>query len=56
MIEPIGVHCFESDPFDALTRVHGRHPVWTRLELAEGARITSGSGLTQKQSGSSSVR
>ena len=38
MIEPIGAHCFESDPCDALARVHGRHPVWTRLELAEGAQ------------------
>ena len=36
MIEPIDVHCFESDPCDVMARVHGRPPVWTRLELAEG--------------------
>src|SRR5437879_83510 len=40
MIEPTDAHCIESDPCDGPTRVHGRHPVWTRLELAEGARIT----------------
>ena len=38
MIEPVNAHCFESDPCDVLTRVYGRHPVWTRLELAEGAQ------------------
>jgi hypothetical protein len=31
-------HCFESDPCELLTRVHDRHPVWTRLELAKGAQ------------------
>ena len=45
----MGVHCFESDPCELLARVHDRHPVWTRLELAEGARMTSGSGVTREQ-------
>ena len=38
MIEPVDAHCFGSDPDDELTRVHGRYPVWTRLELVEGAQ------------------
>jgi hypothetical protein len=31
-------HCFEGDPCELLARVHDRHPVWTRLELAKGAQ------------------
>jgi hypothetical protein len=31
-------HCFESDPCELLARVHDRHPVWTRLELAKGSQ------------------
>jgi hypothetical protein len=38
MIEPMVAHCFESDPCELLARVHGRHPVWIRLELANGAQ------------------
>lgn len=38
MIEPVDAHCFGSDPDDELTRVYGRYPVWTRLELVEGAQ------------------
>ena len=38
LIEPMVAHCFESDPCEVLARVHDRHPVWTRLELAKGTR------------------
>jgi hypothetical protein len=34
-------HCFESDPCELLARVHNRHPVWTRLELAKGEANTA---------------
>src|SRR4026207_1119945 len=51
VIEPMDTHCFESDPCDGLTRVHGRRPVWTRLELADGGRITSGSHVVRAESG-----
>ena len=37
-LEPMVAHCFESDPCELLARVHDRHPVWTRLELAKGTR------------------
>src|SRR5580704_2626213 len=38
MIEPRVARSFESDPCELLARVHGRRPVWTRLELANGAQ------------------
>ena len=34
VIEPVGGHCFQSDPCELPVGVHGGHPVWTRLELA----------------------
>jgi hypothetical protein len=37
-MEPVDAPCFQSDPCGALALVHARHPVWTRLELATGAR------------------
>ena len=37
VIEPVGGDCFQSDTREPLAGVHGGHPVWTRLELAEGA-------------------
>jgi hypothetical protein len=36
LIGPMVAHCFESDPCELLARVHDRHAVWTRLELAKG--------------------
>jgi hypothetical protein len=52
MIEPIDAHCLESDPCDGLTRVHGRHPVWTRLEPAlepqDNFRVRRDTGATGK--------
>ena len=36
-------HCFEGDPCKLLGRVHDRHPVWTRLELAKDPRTIYGS-------------
>ena len=38
VIEPVGGHCFQSDPCELLAGVHGGHPVRTRLELAKGPR------------------
>jgi hypothetical protein len=38
VIEPVAAPCFESDSCELLALVHDRHPVWTRLELAEGAQ------------------
>ena len=35
VIEPMDAHRFQRDPCGPLTRVHGGHPVRTRLELAE---------------------
>ena len=43
LIEPLDEYPFQGDRCLVPTYVHAEHPVWTRLELAEGARITSGS-------------
>ena len=31
-------HCFASAPCELLARVHDRHRIWTRFELAKGAQ------------------
>ena len=50
---PCGRTCqrpmFQNDRRGSPPPVHSRHPPWTRLELAEGARATSGSRVTQAQ-------
>jgi len=43
VIEPVDGDCFQSDRREPLAGVHGGHPGWTRLELTEEARATSGS-------------
>jgi hypothetical protein len=47
VIELVDGHCFQSDPRELLARVHGGHPVWTRLELAREPRLTSGYAVIQ---------
>jgi len=37
VIEPMDDYRFDRDPCGPLTRTHGGHPVWTRLELVVGA-------------------
>jgi len=43
--EPVDGDCFQSDTREPVAGVHGGHPAWTRLELAKGAKLASGSPM-----------